>query len=280
MSKRKLWIISGVLAVCIAVFAGYLVLSRQQDTTAPVITVPEGELQVSVTADDAALLAGVTAADDQDGDVTSSLVVERISNLSAEQTATVTYAAFDQAGNVAKAQRTLRYTDYQSPRFMLSQPLVFSGNMNFDVMQYIGATDAIDGDLSSNIKASLVGGEGSVSDVGVHDVEFRVTNSMGETITLTTQVEVYPADANYNAEIELTQNIVYLQKGAAFTPASYLVEMTRGSQSVSLNPITYGITTQISSNVNTQTPGTYSVIYTISDGTMTGHTRLVVVVEE
>ena len=205
MSKKKGWLLLGLLALCAAAFAGYIYMGRQQDNSAPEISFQSEELQVSVTADDAALLEGVTAWDEQDGDVTSSIVVERVSNISSDQQATVTYAAFDQAGNVAKAQRTLRYTDYQSPRFSLSQPLVFSSNRTADVMNFISATDAIDGSLDDRIKASLVGGEGDLTDVGTHEVEFRVTNSMGETIYLTTPVEIYP-DGLYNASIQLTQN--------------------------------------------------------------------------
>ena len=278
MSKKKGWLLLGLLALCAAAFAGYIYMGRQQDNSAPEISFQSEELQVSVTADDAALLEGVTAGDEQDGDVTSSIVVERVSNISSDQQATVTYAAFDQAGNVAKAQRTLRYTDYQSPRFSLSQPLVFSSNRTADVMNFISATDAIDGSLDDRIKASLVGGEGDLTDVGTHEVEFRVTNSMGETIYLTTPVEIYP-DGLYNASIQLTQNIVYLQQGAAFTPESYLVEMTSGSQTITINN-TWGVTVQTSSDVNTQVPGCYSVAYTVTSGTMTGHTRLAVVVEE
>ena len=80
MSKKKGWLLLGLLALCAAAFAGYIYMGRQQDNSAPEISFQSEELQVSVTADDAALLEGVTAWDEQDGDVTSSIVVERVSN--------------------------------------------------------------------------------------------------------------------------------------------------------------------------------------------------------
>ena len=106
--KRK----KGVLlftALCCVAFAVYFVLSRQAvDHTAPEISFLNEEIEVSVGATETELLSGVTARDARDGDVTGSLVVEGVSVLEPDHTAEVTYAAFDKAGNVAKARRTLR----------------------------------------------------------------------------------------------------------------------------------------------------------------------------
>lgn len=59
-----------------------------------------------------ALLAGVTATDAEDGDVTASLLVEGISGRNDDGTVQVTYAAFDSNHHVTKATRAVRYTDY------------------------------------------------------------------------------------------------------------------------------------------------------------------------
>lgn len=277
--RKKRWSLLLALAMCCAAFAGYVYMSWQEDRSAPEISFQSEELQVSVAADRAALLEGVTAWDERDGDVTAGIVVEGISNISADQRATVTYAAFDLSGNVAKAQRTLRYVDYESPRFTLSQPLVFSGGRSVDVLKYVGAHDAIDGELDEKIKATLVGGEGSIADVGIHEVEFRVTNSMGETVYLTIPVEIYQTGA-YNATLELSESLVYVQKDSSFSAESYLRRMKAGSQDLSLTVPRDDVSVQIDSDVNTRTPGTYSVGYTVKSGAFVGHTRLVVVVEE
>lgn len=278
--KKKGWILLAVTVLCCAFFAGYVYMVRQvEDHKAPEISFQSEELQISVAESGEALLDGVTAWDERDGDVTAGIIVEGISNISADQQATVTYAAFDQAGNVAKAQRILRYVDYESPRFTLSQPLVFNSGKYVDVMNYVGAEDAIDGALDEKIKATLVGGEGNISDVGIHEVEFRVTNSMGETIYLTVPVEVYQTGA-YNASLELSENLVYVEKDAQFEEESYLRRMKAGSKEIALDDSLDDVSVQIKSDVDTRVPGTYSVEYTVKSGTFTGYTRLVVVVEE
>ena len=114
-----------VTAACCAAFGVYSCLGRSgRDREAPVISMAQSELRLSVTDEPACLLDGVTAADAHDGDVTASLVVESVRGMVSDRRFTVTYAAFDAAGNVAKAQRTVCYEDYVSPRFSLSAPLV------------------------------------------------------------------------------------------------------------------------------------------------------------
>lgn len=274
--RKSSWIVLAVVALCCAAFAGYVFTIKQQtDRLAPEIFFSAEELTVSVLAPEEALLEGVIAWDERDGDVTDRVVVESVSSITAQAQATVTYAAFDQAGNVSKARRTVCYKDYESPRFTLSQPLVFTSGRVFDVMNYVGAEDAIDGSLDDRVKATLVGGDGNLSEEGLHEVQFRVTNSMGETVYLTAPVEVCPSGA-YNAELEISDALVYVRRGAVFIESFYLQGMRVGTREIPLAEAAV----QIQSSVDTSVPGTYSVEYTAQSGAYTGHTRLVVVVEE
>ncbi len=280
MRKKGRWVLLLFTVLCCIGFAAYYILSRRiVDNTAPEISFRSEEIELSVGTDQAELLNGVTAWDAQDGDVTSSLVIEGISNLSSNQMATVTYAAFDRAGNVAKAQRTLRYTDYQSPRFTLSAPLVFRGGTTFDVLSCVGAEDVIDGALDDRIKATLVSKEASVTAEGVHQVEFRVTNSMNDTAYLTVPVEVYPS-GTYNATLELSDYLVYLEQGSGFDPDAYLKTLRIAAEEIDLSRDTDRVSVSYDSDVNTEVPGTYSVAYTAKYSGYTGYTRLIVVVEE
>ena len=103
----------GVLVCLIGLFTGYLLWSHNSiDTTGPVITVSEELLEISVKDPEEMLFQGITAHDDRDGDVTSRLLVESIYGITDENITTVTYAAFDRAGNVSKVQRQVRYKDY------------------------------------------------------------------------------------------------------------------------------------------------------------------------
>lgn len=241
----------------------------------------DDELEISVLASDEELLQGVSAQDGKDGDVTGSIVIERISNITSEHTATITYAAFDEAGNVAKASRTLRYTDYTGPRFGQTKALVFSDSTSPDVLDYMTAQDMLDGDLSDRVKGTLVSDATSLNYVGLHQVEFRVSNSMGDTVHIKLPVEVYEA-GTYNASVELTDYLVYVKKGADFKAEDYLETLTVGSINYSLKVenTDLDIEVDIADPVDADVPGVYSVAYTVTMDRYVGYTRLNVVVEE
>ena len=139
--------------------------------------------------------------------------------------------------------------------------------------------DAIDGALDDRIKATLVSRDSSITAEGMHLVEFRVTNSMDDTVYLTVPVEVYASNA-YNAAVELSENLVYLEKGARFDPNSYLSALRVSGELIDLKNYGDRVSVTYSSDVSTGTPGTYSVAYTVKYGNYTGYTRLIVVVEE
>lgn len=288
--KKINWLCIVLILICLAGFWGYRTLDQQRtDTTAPKIQMDAQILQVSVQDPTSALLQGVTASDDTDGDVTGSLVVESIRMADSDGTVNVRYAAFDKAGNVAKAVRQVRYTDYKRPKFSLSSPLLFPLNTNFNVLTLIQAEDALDGDISHLIRATSLA-ETSIAALGTHQVQFRVTNSLGDLVELVLPVEVY-ASGTYAARVTLTDYLIYLDAGADFDPADYLADYTWNNTVTSLRdglPEHFSLHTE--GAVDTQTPGVYSVSYEVSytrvneanpanDQTYTGYTRLIVVVE-
>ena len=280
MGKKGKWALLVITVLCCLGFAAYLVYTRQiADNTPPEISFTSDLLEVSVEASEDDLLAGVSALDAKDGDVTNSILIEGISGLSSDQLAIVTYAAFDKAGNVAKSQRTLRYTDYHSPRFSLTAPLIFRSGSSFDLLKFISAEDVMDGILDNRIKATLVSGEGALNEEGIYEVEFRVTNSMRDTAYLTVPVEIYPVGL-YNATVTLTDYLIYVQPGDLFDYNDYLDTLQVGTETISLSSIPSDVSVSYNSDVNLNTPGTYSVTYTLKKGSYTGYTRLIVVVEE
>lgn len=270
-----------LLALCAALTAAYIaVFIWSDDTTAPVISMDADTLEISVTASDAELLAGVTATDNRDGDVTRDILIQGVTNLT-EDTVTVTYAAFDSAGNVSKATRTLRYTDYRSPRFDLNESLVFNSGTTLDVMSRVRAEDQRDGDISRQIKAELVSDTTSLAYPGVHQVEFRVTNSLGDTARMTLPVDVLP-NGDYNSTVVLKDYLIYLPKGRAFEAGSYLLGLNTPLSQDTMEDLSE-MKVQVDSDVNTNVPGVYSVCYTVTytRGALeyVGYSRLIVVVE-
>ena len=101
---RKLVIILCTLDVILMALS--VVLYLDEDRTAPVIHVEEVEMEYREGMTDEELLVGVTATDERDGDVTGSLVVEKVSEVG-DGTVIVTLGARDRANNVAKASRVM-----------------------------------------------------------------------------------------------------------------------------------------------------------------------------
>ena len=132
-----------------------------------------------------------------------------------------------------------------------------------------------DGSLKDRIKGTLVSGETQIAQAGEYTVEFRVTNSLGDTAYLTAPVEVLPA-GDGGAELTLSSYLTYLKKNAAFVPEYYVTGLSAGGQIISLDEAPV----QITSNVDMTRAGTYWVDYAARYGQKTARTRLLVVVED
>ena len=89
-----------LLGMSIAVFVG-------EDRTPPVIRMEETEMRYREGMSEEELLSEISASDETDGDVTGSLVIEKISE-TGNGTVIVTYGARDRENNVAKVSRVLR----------------------------------------------------------------------------------------------------------------------------------------------------------------------------
>ena len=280
---RKKWLPVAALVLCTALFLGCRIYDRlRTDSQPPQITVEDTLLRVSLAQGQEALLQGVTARDDTDGDVTGSLLVESITGVGEDGSVTVVYAAFDSSGNVAKQTRSVILTDYESPRFTLESPLVFLYGSGFDPLNWIGAQDLLDGDISHRIRATLLD-ESTISAEGIHNVRFQVTNSLGDTAVLTLPVEVYHS-GRYDGQLSLTDYLIYLPQGAAFDAGIYLESYLISGRELDLTqglPDTMTLETQ--GTVDTQAAGVYTVSYLLSytqgNQIYEGYSKLIVVVE-
>ncbi len=273
-----------VLIAALGLFGGYMFwVHNNLDTEGPVLTIGEDILELSVEDPEETLLQGVTAVDRRDGDVTSSVLVESVYGISGEKLTTVTYAAFDSAGNVSKAQRQVRYTDYRPPRFCLNNSLTFAAGSGFDLMDSVGAYDVLDGDISRQVRATLVSDTERIDARGSHQVLLQVTNSLGDTVELTVPVTVSDGDW-YTADVELSEYLVYLKRGANFDPRAYLRSFSVRGETISVGYRTpEDITVEIENMVDTNVPGVYEVKYVLSSSqnmvTYSGIAKLIVIVE-
>lgn len=177
MRKLQITLIALFLAVAIAFCAVFLHDRLTADHTAPRIVSDGVPLEVSVNATDAELCAGLTAADDRDGDLTDRIIVRRVSQLTGANSAQATYTVFDSASNFCTFTRPIYYTDYHKPRFSLSQPLIYGVGSTVTLLDRLKAEDVLDGDLTDKMRLTLV--NLSVGTEGDYRIRVQVTNSAG-----------------------------------------------------------------------------------------------------
>lgn len=307
---KRFIILAFIISLGFGVYEVYQ-MQKKRDVTGPDLICENEEISASIEAGNEELMKGIKAIDEQDGDVTDSLLIESIEKdqSGADNEFMISYAAFDHSNNIGAVTRKLHYTDYHSPRFSITSPLRFSKNEDISLIQYVKADDCLDGDISPFIK---IEGEDKFDEdpkAGIYDCTLQVTNSVGDTATLPVKVEIYDdsyEERNFVPKIMLKQYVIYLSKGDAFEPTDYLdyvydqmtlsidfgpmvsmkvngkkKEVTeaeakeKSGKWINISRIKYA------SNVDTGKKGNYSVVYTYTTDSQeyTCNAELLVVVE-
>lgn len=208
---KKLRIFWAVVVILVtAAFAAYRINEiRKEDSSGPVFSCEQTELEVSIHDGDDVLLQGITAQDKKDGDVTDSILVEKLSNFYGENKRLVTYAAFDSDNHITEMEREISYTDYTKPKFALNGSLRFKAGETVNIDQIVRAEDCLDGDLSRKVKILM---DGTINNriTGFYDIEYQVTNSAGDLVSLPIRIEVYQQESN-EVEMNLERYLVYYE---------------------------------------------------------------------
>lgn len=262
-----------LFAVCLVLnILGNARYKARQDTTAPVIQSDSDHLELSVAQGTDGLTQGLTARDKEDGDLTDNILVASTSYFVEKGTVNVSYVVFDNGHNFGTYERKVTFTDYESPRFSLDQPLVFYRGENIRYLNYIHATDCLEGDITGQIK--VISADVSNYTAGVYPVVLEVGNSFGDRVQV--QLSVVVRDTSFRGpEITLKQYIVYVKQGARFDPAA-LVQSVRAygtGESISTGEVI------VLGSVDTDTPGCYQLAYSCVQDGQEGRVYLTVVVE-
>lgn len=112
MKKGGVIFLLTVITAAFVALNGYVYVKA--DHTGPVIHVPESNSEYAKNVDAKTLLDGVTATDNRDGDVSSTLRVATIVPNSDNTKASVVYTAKDKSNNVTKLTRTITYSTENS----------------------------------------------------------------------------------------------------------------------------------------------------------------------
>ena len=236
------------------------------DTTAPLISLI-GNSTINLLLGVSFVDPGATALDDEDGDLTSSIIVSASVDPYNAATYYVLYSVTDSAGNSASVTRIVVIIDTIPPVILITGNTTINlslGEPFYDAGAT--ATDNIDGDLTSSITVS-----GTVDNtiVGSYLITYSVTDSAGNSASAIRTVVV---NDTVPPSISLTGNAtINLSVGGVFSdPGATATDGVDGDLTSSI---------VISGSVNTSNAGTYLITYSVTDnaGNSASITRTVVV---
>ena len=224
------------------------------DTTVPVITLL-GDTTVTIEVGTTYTDSGATAADNYDGDLTSSIAIVNNVDTSTVGTYTVTYNVSDTSGNAADSvTRTVNVVDTTAPVITL----LGDNPMTIEVGSYFYrprcyCTDAGDGDLTSSI---VVTGSVDTSTIGTYTLTYNVSDTSGNAADPVTRT-VNVVDTTAPVITLLGDNPMTIEVGSTFTnPGATALDVGDGDLTSSI---------VVTGSVDTSTLGTYTLTYNVSD---------------
>ena len=269
------------LRICVSVLAALSViivaiftitdLSRKNQ---PVIKCDSGEiLEVPTKISDKELLEYVTAFDEEDGDLTENIIVERQNYFLEKGLTTVNFAVCDSDNNTVKLKKKIKFSDYNSPQIKLLDDLLISTSETIDFKNVASAVDKYDGDISGKIK--IISPNYNNLKPGEYDINFKVTNSFSDTCDIT--VKAIVTDEDYSAaSIKLSDYLIYTKIGETVNFRDYIKGV------VGANDQNYSVSQIVidDSEFDPEKAGTYNVFFSIKSGSNTvTKTRMTVVVD-
>ena len=210
------------LALAIVIFAAAEVREQMNaDDTLPSITMDSDAIDIPCEFTTDQLLAGVSAYDEADGDLTSQVLVGSFTRFIDPGICDLSYVVFDSSEHMATATRRVHFTDYHSPRFSLDEPLVFaeSTTNNTEVRDLFSATDVLDGDLTDWI--TYVETDAAYNNPGDYTITMEVSNSFGDTVSYAFPIHIYERNTQ-DFDITLTTPLAYIDQGSSFDPLAYV----------------------------------------------------------
>ena len=222
----------------------------------PQITFDKELITIGVKSDEKELLKGVYASDEEDGDLSDQVFIYSIGKFDEKRERVVTYAVFDSNNQMVTASRKYKYRDYETPKFSSKKPLtsLMSSLLSGSDTSSMQATSSVDGDITDKISMTQTETDGTII------YQYSVTDSTGTSETLVLSEEISLKGLMMNLSIELTDYIVYAEKGETIDFRSYIgnVKTSIGYQS---NLIYHA---QIETNYDSTKSGVYEVMYTLN----------------
>ncbi len=218
---------------------------------APILHVVDNQLSVGDVFNP---MEGVSAYDTEDGDVTSR--VDVIGNNVDNQnpgTYEVTYKVTDSFGK--SSTETIQVQVVNDKPTIVAKDQELNVGDTFDPLEGVTAADKQDGDLTSNVQ--VVANDVDTTQAGTYHVTYVVEDSAGGQTEKT--VTIHVKEKNTAPEILMDTNTINLHVG---DQPDWMVGVTANDEED--GNLTDAIAVDVA-NVDLTTPGTYKVVYQVTD---------------
>ena len=234
----KKGILAGLIVLWLALFAGTAAVMVTSDRKGPEIAVPSGaDVTYEEGSDTALLLEGVTATDDRDGDVTDSVVIENIFPNDDRTGASVIYAAKDSHNTVTTVTRRVNYKaagDAAAPE------------------------ENTEAEGSDAAPAENAEAEGSDAAPAAEEAQQNDTEGVKNETNAKMEIEALPSES---PRMYLNTYETTVKAGSELDKISYIKEITDDADSQE----TLFTDIQVDGEVDTATPGDYTLTYHVTD---------------
>ncbi|MDO5346531.1 MAG: DUF5011 domain-containing protein [Lachnospiraceae bacterium] len=250
----KKWLFGAGIVLCLGLGGAAVYQKMNSDHRFPEISIA-GDITYQDGMSEEELLQGVTAWDEQDGDVSDSLVVETVITNTADHTTVIYYAARDKENNVSRASRTAKY---QSPELAAQT----EGESE--------AEDASNGETSASSRPEVGLGVGLESGT-TYRFSGQETEEESESET-----ETEPESESEEMEpgqpvLRLSSLSATMKAGEIFNPLSYVASIEDDYD----NSYELWRNIQVEGEYDTEKPGRYELTYYVVDssGNMSNRAR-------
>lgn len=228
MSKKKLTIFMTLL--CVVLLAVCAVLYVSEDRQGPEIRIPDGSVAYAQGDDTEVLLNGVTAADARDGDVSDTLRVVQVTDMSSLNYVVVTYVAKDRSNNITKTDRWINLTDGSTSEAPAENLTAEMEEQSEDALSQILANVETE-ETAATAETDETTGEGAQENTEAGSGTTATPSSEGEGTE--TQTQESQSESSQTAEseelvstgapvIRITTNELHLDVGENFDYMSYV----------------------------------------------------------
>ena len=215
-------------------------------------------------------LDGVTAIDEEDGNITKDIkVIKNTVDTSKVGIYKVTYKVTDSKGASTTKSILVTVRSNDKPIISGADNTSIKEGTSFDPMDGVAAIDTEDGNITKHIK---VDGYVNTNKPGTYELMYKVTDKDDNTTTVKRTIIVNPKELHINTLPVIKANNKTIKVGDKFNPMTGVTATDKEDGNIT-NHIKV-----IENTVNTNKAGSYKVVYSVTDSNGATTTKSIAVI--